>query len=312
MAISGEGHDSLEHLKPPAAGRESKGGEPIQQKTEPEKAEKQAEKPAVENETDIPDDEYRLLTEKQQRAVNKKHRAMKEADEFAEDEFRARKAAEKRADELERELAELKTKGKPTPEPSQEPDPKDFTNDKGEFDAFGYAKALAKHAAEEAVKADRKEQAKLDKEAAEARSYQEYLGRVQSSAKDIEDWQEAAEDAADLKVSGPLTAYLREAEAPAPLLYHFAKHPDVLERLNALPPIKAIAEVTKLELSLTKEPAKADEPEVKPTKARAPEPIAPLPNGGGSVKDLRDMNTRETIEYWQAREQSSANRRKRH
>jgi hypothetical protein len=267
----------------------------------------------VENETDLPDDEYALLTEKQQRAVNRKHRAMKEADEFAEEQYRARKASDRRADELERENAELKSKGKPTPVEAKEPDPKDFTNEKGEFDAFGYAKALAKHSAEEAVKADRKEQEKQSREAAEARSYQEYLGRVRTSAKGLEDWEEVAAAAGDLTVSGPLTGYLRECEAPAPFLYHFAKHPDELERLNALPTIKAIREIAKLELSLTKaEPAKADEPVVKP-KPRAPEPIVPLGNGAGSVhKDPRDMNTREHIEdeYRQAREASRA--RKRH
>lgn len=266
----------------------------------------------VPNETDLPDDEYALLTEKQQRAVNRKHRAMKEADEFAEEQYRARKASDRRAEELERENAELKSKGKPTPVEAEEPDPKDFTNEKGEFDAFGYAKALAKHAADEAVKADRKEQEKLNKEAAEARSYQEYLGRVRTSTKDIPDFAEIAEEVADLTVSGALTGYLRESDAPGPLLYHLAKNPDELERLNALPTIKAIAAIAKLELSLTKaEPAKA-EPEVKP-KSRAPEPITPLANGAGSVrKDPRDMSTQEHIEdeYRQAREASRA--RKRH
>lgn len=266
----------------------------------------------VPNETDLEDDDYAQLTEKQQRAVNKKHRAMKEADEFAEEQYRERKAAERRADEAERKLAEREAAGKPTPVEAKEPDPKDFTNEKGEFDAFGYAKALAKHSAEEAVKADRKEQDKLNKEAAEARSYQEYLGRVRTSAKGLEDWTEVAEEAAELTVSGALTGYLRESEAPAPLLYHLAKHPDELERLNALPTIKAIAAIAKLELSLTKEPAKADEPDVKP-KPRAPEPITPLANGGGSVrKDPRDMSTAEHIEdeYRIAREQSR--QRKRH
>lgn len=266
----------------------------------------------VENETDLPEDEYAQLTEKQQRAVNKKHRAMKEADEFAEEQYRERKAAERRADEAERKLAERDAAGKPKPVEAKEPDPKDFTNEKGEFDAFGYAKALAKFSAEEAVKADREEQAKLNKEAADARSYQEYLNRVRTSAKGLEDWEEVAESAAGLNVSGALTGYLRESEAPAPLLYHLAKNPDELERLNALPTIKAIAAIAKLELSLTKEPAKADEPEVK-TKSRAPEPIAPLGNGVGSVrKDPREMSTRDHIEdeYREAREASRA--RKRH
>lgn len=266
----------------------------------------------VTNETDLTDDEYAQLTEKQQRAVNKKHRAMKEADEFAEEQYARAKAAERRAEEAERKLSEREAAGKPKPVEATEPDPKDFTNDKGEFDAFGYAKALAKHAAEEAVKADRETQAKLNKEAAEARSYQEYLGRVKESTKDIADFAEVAEEAADMNVSGAITGYIRESDSPGPLLYYFAKHPDVLERLNALPTIKAISEVAKLELTLTKEPAKAD-PEVKPPKSRAPEPIAPLSNGSAVVhKDPKDMTQQDhnEDEYRLAREASRA--RKRH
>jgi hypothetical protein len=289
-------------VQPRGAPKEAKAADP-----EPKTAS------TVTNESDLDDEDFAALTEKQQRTVNKKHRAMKEADEFAEEQYRERKAAERRAEEAERKLAEREAAGKPTPVEAKEPDPKDFTNEKGEFDAFGYAKALAKHAAEEAVKADRKEQDRLNREAVQARAYQEYLGRVEKSAKSIENWQELAESAADMNVSGALTQYLYEStDVPAVVLAHFAQHPDVLERLNALPAIKAIAEVTKLELSLTKEPAKAD-PEVKTTKSRAPEPIAPLSNGSAVVhKDPRDMTTRDHIEdeYRQARE--AHHTRKRH
>jgi len=266
------------------------------------------------NETDLPDDEYAALTEKQQRAVNKQHRAMKEADEFAEEQYRERRAAERRAEAAEERLKALEEKGKPAPVEAKEPDPKDFTNEKGEFDAFGYAKALAKFSAEEAVKADRKEQEKAQREAAEARSYQEYMGRVKESAKGIEDWNEICEGAADMNVSGALTGYIRESEAPAPLLAHLARHPDELERLNALPTIKAIREIAKLELTLTAPKETVDkEPPAPKGKPRAPEPIAPLSNGSGNVrKDPRDMTTKEHIddEYKQAREAHYA--RKRH
>lgn len=282
------------------------------------KAEDKPKATTVENETDLPDEDYALLTEKQQRAVNKKHRAMKEADEFAEEQYRERRAAERRAEELERKLKDFEEKGKPAPVEAKEPDPKDFTNEKGEFDAFGYAKALAKFSAEEAVKADRKEQEKANREAVEARSYQEYLGRVKASTKDIPDWQEVAEGASDMNVSGALTGYIRESDTPGPLLYHLAKNPDELERLNALPTIKALSEMAKIEAKLTvpeKEASGSERPALPPkgAKPRAPEPIAPLSNGSGHVqKDPRDMTTKDHIEdeYRQAREAHYA--RKRH
>jgi hypothetical protein len=289
------------------ARQESSGDEP--EPKEPKTA-TQVEKSAASDETGgLSPEDYALLTEKQRTAVNKRHRAMKEADEFAEEQYRGRRAAERRAEELEQRLQALE-KGKPTPEPSQEPTQAQFTNEKGEFDPFGYAKALAKWSADEAVKADRVEQAKLNKQAQEARSYQEYLGRVKASTKDIKDWQEVAESAADMTVSGVLTGYLREADAPGPLLYHLAQNPEVLERLNALPTIKAISEMAKLELSLTKAPVQDAEVQVS---KRPPEPIAPLANGAGTVrKDPRDMSTRDHIddEYQLAREESR--RRQRH
>lgn len=280
----------------------------------PTKAEAKDEpKAKIENESDLPDEDFALLTEKQQRTVNKKHRAMKEADEFAEEQYRERRAAERRAEELESRLKALEEKGKPAPVEVKEPDPKDFTNEKGEFDAFGYAKALAKHAAEEAVKADRKEQEKANKEAAEARAYQEYLGRVKASTKDISDWHDVAESAADMQVSGAVTGYIRESDSPGPLLYHLAQHPDELERLNALPTIKALAEVAKLEAKLTAPKDTKTDVEVPKGKPRAPEPIAPLSNGAGvTPKDPRDMTVKDHIEeeYRLARQAHST--RKRH
>lgn len=278
------------------------------------KAEWTADKAEIANETDLPEEEYKLLTEKQQRAVNKKHRAMKEADEFAEEQYRERRAAERRAEEAEARLREFESKAAPK-EVRKEPDPKDFTSEKGEFDAFGYAKALAKYEAEEAVAKDRQERAAAAAKEAEEASYQAYLERVKSSAAGIEDWEEVAQDAADLRVSSPLTQYIRECDAPAPILYHFAQNPAELKRLNALSPIRAIAEVTKLEARLTEKSAKAEkpEPEKAAPKSKAPEPIAPLNGGTAPVhKDLKDMSTRETIEYWEAREKSKATRRKRH
>lgn len=286
---------------------------PVKAEKEAPKEPKTGEKAPTSDDTGgLTQEEYDVLTETQRKYVNKRHRAMKEADEFADEQYRKARAAERRAEAAEAKLAEREVAGKPTPVEAKEPDPKDFTNDKGEFDPFGYAKALAKHAAEEAVKADRKEQEKANRDAAEARAHEEYIGRVKSSIKDIPDWQEVAESAADMNVSGAVTGYIRESDAPGPLLYHLAKHPDVLERLNALPTIKAISEVAKLELSLTKEPAKAD-PEVKPNKSRAPEPIAPLSNGSAVVhKDPRDMTVQDhkEDEYRQAREEFRT--RKRH
>lgn len=306
-----EAQPRIDDMEPPRDRRgryQSDDNQPKDDKAIEQKA-KDEPKAKVENESDLEDEDFAALTDKQQRTVNKKHRAMKEADEFAEEQYRERRAAERRAEAAEERIKALEEKGKPAPVEAKEPDPNDpvYKTATGEFDAFKYAKDLARHAADEAVKADRKEQDKLNKQAAEARDYQEYMGRVNASAKGIEDWQEICEGAADMQVSGALTGYIRESEAPAPLLAHLARHPDELERLNALPTIKAIREIAKLELTLItpKEPEKTVETPAPKGKTRAPEPIAPLSNGSGHVrKDPKDMTTKEHIddEYRQARE----------
>ena len=144
------------------------------------------------------------------------------------------------------------------------------------------------------------------------------IARNKAFAKDHPDYEEVVSGLSDndLMVPPHLTQYLMESETAPALMYHFAKHPSDFERIAALSPIRSIAAIGKLEATLeaTPEPAK-DEAEAPATKvtSKAPAPIAPLNGNQGTVhKELKDMNTRETIEYWEARNKATGERRQRH
>ena len=84
--------------------------------------------------TDPPEDEEGLesddkeLTEKIRRKISRKHRAMREAEEFAEGQYNERRLAEARAQKLEQEIAELKSRVA-LPEAKEDPEP-----DKAKFE----------------------------------------------------------------------------------------------------------------------------------------------------------------------------------
>lgn len=265
----------------------------------------------VTNETDIPDDDFAKLTESQQKTVNRKHRAMKEADEFAEDNFRKARIAEKRADAAEARLSELESKAQPTKAEAKAPERKDFESDEAFWDAKIEWKAA------EAVQADRVERAREQAVEAERAVQADFERRRESGKKQIADWDEVMAEVDDgVKANQTITHYLRrDADDPAALMYHFAKHPDELDELNSLRPSKAIAALGKLEAKL--EAKEVIPPKVKadaPAKPRAPEPIAPLANGaGGPVqKSLEDWTVQDHKDYEDARRASASTKRQRH
>ncbi|CAB4121099.1 hypothetical protein UFOVP154_25 [uncultured Caudovirales phage] len=291
------------------------GDKPVDQKAEPEKDEKAAK--AAEVVEGVEGDDLEL-PEKARRAIGKKHRAMKEAQEaqadadaFAETQYRERLQADKRAADLEARLKALESKEAAPVEDKNEPKPEDFP------DAVQFARALAKYESEKAVAADRKARADEAAQKERERMDSQRIARNKEFAKDHPDYEEVVAGLTDndLIVPPHLTQYLMEADTAPALMYHFAKHPSDFERIAALSPIRSIAAIGKLEATLEATP-KADTPEPvvdKKVTSKAPAPIAPLSGNVGTVhKELKDMNTRETIEYWEARKKATGERRQRH
>ena len=258
--------------------------------TEPAKAEEPAAKAAEDDEHD--DDGAKLsdaVKRKIDKIVAKKHRAMKEAEEFARDEYRERKAAVERAEALQREIDALKAgKSQPGTASSEgdEPKPEDFKT-VGE-----YAKALTKWEVAQAKKADSADQAKQTQKQQIEAVQQQFAERVAATAKDIPDYLEVV-GAADWEVPHHIQAYIVDSENGARLGYHLAKNRDEFDRIAKLSPIRAFAELGKLEDKLTaKVPAK--EPAPAAQVSRAPAPITPLEGKSTTVaKDPSQMTFAE-------------------
>ena len=254
---------------------------------------KPPEEPVDEHKDEDPETQAEIdKSERFRKAMNRKHYALKQAeaqlkkvqDEMAESErfselqYNERRQAEAKLAQLEKELAEMKTKEAPKAPEVKEPDPQTYYDDKGQFKAFEYAKDLAGYESKKAIAEYEAKQQAAQAAAAEAQAKQAFGEKVNEARKKYSDFDEVV-GKADMTVPAYVQQHMVESQYGADLGYLFAKQPEILERISKLSPIKAIAELGKLELAFEK-PAPAKEPEAPvPQKAvsGAPPPITPLP-----------------------------------
>lgn len=210
------------------------------------------------------------LPEKVRKKIGAKHRQMKEAEEFGEREFARRKAAEREAEELREQLKAAREGSKSGPQPtkdSNEPKPDDFKT------VAEYADALVDYKLNQRdQKAEEKRQAAAQSEVQKA-----LQGRIAKAAEEISDYTEVMSKA-DIDAPGHIAQYLAESEMGPQVGYHLVKNRSEYDRISQLSPIRAIAELGKLETRLTKSDApKAKDEEAKaPAVSKAPSPITPL------------------------------------
>lgn len=236
------------------------------------------------------------LTEKVRRKIGAKHRAMKEAEEFGKTQYLERRAAEERAERLQREIDELK---KPKSRPASDegkPKPEDFKT------VEEYADALTDYKVEKKLK-ERDEQRERDRQQNDAEQVKTtFANRVSQAMKDIPDYEEVTSQS-DAVVPPHMAQYIMESEMGPIMAYHFAKHPEVFDRIAKLSPIRAIAELGKVEISLEKKPEPKKEAEPIREVSKAPSPITPIEGKSTSVeKDPAKMSFRELREYERQRE----------
>ncbi len=269
--------------------------------------EKTKDEPAA-NAADDDDDGANLseaVKRKIDKIVAKKHRAMKEAEEFGREEYSARRAAEQRAEQLQREIEELKKSGKgPATETASgsdpdEPKPEDFKT-VGE-----YTRALTKYevakAAQKAREASKtqseqeKQQAHADERAATFAQRQEKFIEATPDYRDVV-------GAADFEFPPVGMQYMVESEYGPQLAYHFAKNPKDADRLRTLSPGRLCAELGKLETKFEKQPDPAKPAAAAtPSVSRAPAPIIPLEGKTTPVeKDPAKMTFQELRAHRQA------------
>jgi hypothetical protein len=277
------------------------------------------------------------------KAIGKKHRMMKEAEEFAAAQYSERRLAEQRAQAVERELAELRAKSAAPPqEPATEtarPERAKFATDQEFLDAmiaWGVEEGLKKRAQEEAKRAAERRQADI-LEAAK--------GRIAKALEVVPDF-EAVTRAADIEVPPVVAGYMQKSPMFAELGYHLAKNQDVLKSLAKLEPDEQLVTIGKIESILkpfvVAEPkagaakesdgatpssksastngqrsqaAPSEDTGTIPSRARDTAPVIRPLNGSGAAPteiDPRDMNTRQMIDAWQRKHGANFSLRKRH
>lgn len=246
------------------------------------------------------------LSEKVRKKIGAKHRAMKEAEEFAEQQYNERKAAERRAEKLSQELEELKTKSRPdqaNDAKASPPKPEDFKT------VAEYADALTDYKVEKKLAQIKQEDADARQKEMADRAKQEFSRRIAKVMKDIPDYEEVV-SRADVDVPPHIAQHIVESDAGPQLGYYLAKNPDEFNRLRALSPIRAIAELGKLEIKLEKpaEPEKKTDAAPLQQISKAPAPIEPLDGKSTPVtKDPAKMTFQELREY--ERQRAIARRR---
>jgi hypothetical protein len=310
----------------------AKNGKPVEEKP----VEKAAEVVAEAKDDDAEDDngltasERKELTEKMQRAVGKKHRALKEAEEFAADQYNQRRLAEQRADQQDREIKRLQAQmngGKPATETTAD-------DSKPKREAFetdeAYSEAVIDWRVDQRLKAQESEQQKKAQEDRQREVIATAQTRIESAMELVPDYRETLE-AADQNVPPHIAAYMQRSPMIAELGYYFAKNPKELGRLAELPPDEALVDIGEIKSKLQpfakpKADAKATpspgndgakpstETGSTPSKPRAAAPIKPLGSGSSLQieKDETDMNIREVINDWSKKKAPALRQRARH
>jgi hypothetical protein len=256
------------------------------------------------------------LAERAQKRINKKHREMRQAEAlakklreeledsetFSKSQFERARMAEEKLTQTERELGELRkgtapakveTKGKPVHTDAK------YYDDKGQFKAFEYAEDLAGYSATEAVAKDRKEQDEARTQAKNQELMQAFGARLEKAREKYPDFKQVV-GSDETPVPPYVQAFMVKSQFGGDLGYWFAKNPIETQRIFALPPDEAIAEIGEIQAQWKKKDTK-EESNVVPIipKTGAPAPIKPLASGGtGTIQtDPSKMNYRELREY---------------
>lgn len=249
------------------------------------------------------------LPEKVRKKIGAKHRAMKEAEEFAEREFNKRKAAERRAVELEDRISQLESKSGHAPEGKDgSKDPEMPKQD--DFKTVGeYADAVIEYKLDKRDRERQDKAAKSAQETEETRIRREFVTRQDAVMKELPDYT-AVLERSEIDLPKHAMQYVMESDQGPRLAYHLAKNPQEADRIAQLSPIRAIAELGKLEVRLEK-PAKQESKAEQLAVSKAPSPIKPLGSDGTVPvhKDPADMNFQELRAYERQKEADRRARR---
>jgi hypothetical protein len=259
----------------------------------------EGDKPAADKKPDAEDDV--VLTRKIEKLINKKHREMKEAQEFGTAEARRAIAAEQRAEALQRQIDDLQgKKSDGAPRDGDEPKPDDFKT-VGE-----YTRALVKYEAKQAGKQSADNTAAERQKALANAIIAEHVKREDEFIKIRPDYREVLAES-DLEVPNIAMQYLVESDFGPQLAVHLAENPDVAASLRKLSPSKVLAQLGKLETQFEKQvtpaPNNGSGAPAPNNVSKAPAPIQPLEAKSTPVqKKPEEMSFQELREFRRAEE----------
>lgn len=199
-----------------------------------------------------------------------------------------------RADKLELELKELKTRLEKKVEPPKKPAIEDFDYDDEAFQEALVDYKLEVREQKRAADDAKNQQAKLEQE--KVKSQEQRALELQKSfaekAKDViqvkPDFEETLQRVPTLD-QGVLMAVLADERGPD-IAYYLGKNLDIADGLSNMSPIEAAVEIGRLSVKL------AQPKQVKVSSA--PEPIEPVKSGGAIESDIGDEMS---IEDWMAK-----------
>jgi hypothetical protein len=210
-----------------------------------------------------------------------------DSERFAEQLFNERELERKKSASLEAELQTLRAKNAPAPVELKEPQPEDakYKNEKGEFDWLKFSDDRSDYKVKKALEADRDQQRQAQETVRLEAARIDRQKKVDAAVKKHSDWMQVVPNS-PITLPQSVLDYIDLSEYGTDIAYFLAKNPDVAGKIRELHPIKAVAEVRDLELSLTKQPAKATSQVAAPSEAAerqgAPAPITPIAASGAN------------------------------
>jgi hypothetical protein len=257
--------------------------------------------PKKDDDTGLEADDHDLA-ERAKKRIGKKHYEMKtaqadaakaraeaeESERFAETLFNERESWRKKAEELERQSA---APAKEAPPAFVKPDPNDakYKDTTGEFKWREFSDDNAEYAAKKAIADDRKAQADAKSQADQAAAEAAFKKRVEAASKKNPDWQEVVSKS-PVFLPNEALQYIAQSEYGTDLAYFLAKNEDIAEKIRVMHPIRAIAELGKLEISFEK-PATKTAPTGEATSKTVERPGAPAPITPISMQGTSTINT---------------------
>jgi hypothetical protein len=193
--------------------------------------------------------------------------------------------AEAKAAELENRLRELESKVNPQQEQVQQPVQDDGKPNASQFDdAFEYAEALAKWSADNALK-------QRDAQDAQRKLQDSWKAKLDKAKAEYDDWDDVVPKS-KVVVSDEIRDSILESDVGPQILYALASDDDYAKELAAMPIMKALKELGKLEAKFEaqdeKTVAKAVQEPI--SRSKAPSPIRPLTGGRVGADVLVDTN----------------------